>query len=93
MVDAGVIELRPGAGRLVTELARRRRGPGRGHHRQPALGRAAPAPHPAGEVDWDVIVAGDDVTNRKPDPEVFTTAVEKLGIGGPDGPGGPDGWW
>ncbi len=36
-------------------------------------------------VTWDVIVAGDDVTNRKPHPEVFTAALEKLGLEGPDG--------
>ncbi len=34
--------------------------------------------HTLADVEWDVIVAGDDVTNRKPDPEVFTTAVKEL---------------
>ena len=36
-------------------------------------------------VTWDVIVAGDDVDHRKPDPEVFTVALEKLGLDSPDG--------
>jgi HAD superfamily hydrolase (TIGR01509 family) len=82
MVDAGAIELRPGAGRLLRELG------------EAGVARAVGTTgsrrwverllrHTLGDVDWDAIVAGDDVTNRKPDPEVFTTAVDKLGVGGP----------
>ena len=78
MVDGGMIELRPGAARLVRELG------GAGVAR--AVGTTGSRRwverllrHTLGDVDWDVIVAGDDVTNRKPDPEVFTTALEKLG--------------
>jgi HAD superfamily hydrolase (TIGR01509 family) len=77
MVDGGMIELRPGAGRLVRELA------GAGVAR--AVGTTGSRRwverllrHTLGDVEWDVIVAGDDVTNRKPDPEVFTTAVKQL---------------
>ena len=84
MVDDGAIELRPGAARLLEELA----GDGvalavgtTGSRRwvERLLRRTLP------DVTWDVIVAGDDVANRKPDPEVFTTALEKLGLDGPDG--------
>lgn len=78
MVDGGVIELRPGAGPLVRELA------GAGVAR--AVGTTGSRRwverllrHTLGDVDWDVIVAGDDVTHRKPDPEVFTTALKELG--------------
>ena len=78
MVDAGMIELRPGAQRLVKELA------GAGVSR--AVGTTGSRRwverllrHTLSDVDWDVIVAGDDVTNRKPDPEVFTTALKELG--------------
>lgn len=78
MVDGGVIELRPGAGRLVRELA------------EAGVARAVGTTgsrrwverllrHTLDDVDWDVIVAGDDVTNRKPDPEVFTSALNELG--------------
>jgi HAD superfamily hydrolase (TIGR01509 family) len=80
MVDAGAIELRPGAERLVAELG------GEGVAR--AVGTTGSRRwverllrKTLADVAWDVIVAGDDVTNRKPDPEVFTTAVEKLGVG------------
>jgi beta-phosphoglucomutase-like phosphatase (HAD superfamily) len=38
--------------------------------------------HTLAGVEWDALVAGDDVTNRKPDPEVFTTALDKLGLAG-----------
>ncbi len=83
MVDDGAIDLRPGAARLLEELA----GEGvalavgtTGSRRwvERLLGRLLPS------VTWEVIVAGDDVTNRKPDPEVFTTALEKLGLAGAD---------
>lgn len=79
MVDRGVIELRPGAGRLVRELA------GAGVTR--AVGTtgsrrwvARLLRHTLGDVAWDAIVTGDDVTHRKPDPEVFVRVVEALGV-------------
>jgi len=78
MVDGGMIELRPGAARLVRELG------GAGVAR--AVGTTGSRRwverllrHTLGDIDWDVIVAGDDVTNLKPHPEVFTTAVKRLG--------------
>lgn len=84
MVDDGAIELRPGAARLLKELAAEgvtlavgTTGSRRWVER--LLRRVLP------EVSWDVLVAGDDVTNRKPDPEVFTTALAKLGLDGGDG--------
>ncbi|HEV2760627.1 MAG TPA: HAD-IA family hydrolase, partial [Acidimicrobiales bacterium] len=36
-------------------------------------------------VSWAVVVTGDDVTARKPDPEVFTAAMDELGLDGPAG--------
>ncbi len=84
MVDDGAIELRPGAARLLEQLA----GAGvalavgtTGSRRwvERLLRRMLP------DVRWDAIVAGDDVTTRKPDPEVFTRALEGLGFDGPDG--------
>jgi HAD superfamily hydrolase (TIGR01509 family) len=77
MVDQGMIELRPGAGRLVRELA----GAGLARAVGTTGSRRWVEPllrHTLPDVEWDVIVAGDDVTNRKPDPEVFTTAVKQL---------------
>ena len=84
MVDAGAIEVRPGAARLLDELGHEgvRRAVGTTGSRrwvERLLRRVV-----AG-VTWEVIVAGDDVTNRKPDPEVFLTAVEELGLDGPRG--------
>jgi HAD superfamily hydrolase (TIGR01509 family) len=79
MVDDGAIEVRPGVARLLKELGHEgvtvavgTTGSRRWVER--LLRRMLP------DVTWDVIVAGDDVTNRKPDPEVFTTAVEKLEV-------------
>ena len=83
MVDDGAIEVRPGAARLIAELA----GEGvalavgtTGSRRwvERLLRRVLP------EVSWDVIVAGDDVAARKPDPEVFTVALKELGVDGPE---------
>lgn len=78
MVDGGMIELRPGAERLVKELGAagvaRVVGTTGSRRWVERLLR-----HTLADVDWDVVVAGDDVTNLKPHPEVFTTAVEALG--------------
>jgi HAD superfamily hydrolase (TIGR01509 family) len=83
MVDEGAIELRPGAARLLQELA--------GEGVTLAVGTTGSRrwverllKHTLPSVTWDVIVAGDDVENRKPDPEVFTTALEKLGVDNPE---------
>ena len=82
MVDDGAIELRPGAARLLEELA--------GEGVTLAVGTTGSRrwverllKHTLPSITWDVMVAGDDVENRKPDPEVFTTALEKLGIQDP----------
>ena len=81
MVDGGRIELRPGAGRLVRELGAE--GVARAVGTTGSRRWVAPLlRHTLGDVDWDVIVAGDDVINRKPDPEVFTSAVASLGVDG-----------
>jgi len=84
MVADGQIEVRPGVGRLLDELA----GAGialavgttgsRGWV-EPLLGRVLP------DVHWQVVVTGDEVSARKPDPEVFTTALDRLGLAGPAG--------
>ena len=83
MVDDGAIELRPGAARLLEELA--------GESVTLAVGTTGSRrwverllEHTLPSVTWQVVVAGDDVTNRKPDPEVFTTALEKLGLDRPE---------
>jgi len=83
MVDDGAIEVRRGAARLLDELGAegvvRAVGTTGSRRWVERLLRRMLA-----EVTWEVIVAGDDVTNRKPHPEVFVTAVEKLGLDGPD---------
>jgi HAD superfamily hydrolase (TIGR01509 family) len=84
MVDQGAIEVRPGAARLLRELAAGgvtlavgTTGSRRWVDR--LLRRMLP------DVSWEVVVAGDDVTDRKPDPEVFNLTLEKLGRDGPRG--------
>ena len=84
LVDDGAIELRPGAQRLLEELSAAgvalavgTTGSRRWVDR--LIRRLLPG------VSWDVVVTGDDVTARKPDPEVFTVALEKLGLDGPAG--------
>ena len=84
LVEDGIIEVRPGAERLLEELA----GEGvalavgtTGSRRwvERLLRRMLPT------VSWDAVVTGDDVTVRKPDPEVFTLALSGLGLDGPAG--------
>jgi HAD superfamily hydrolase (TIGR01509 family) len=83
MVDEGAVELRPGAARLLEELASEEVAlavgtTGSRRWVERLLRRTLP------DVSWDVIVAGDDVSSRKPDPEVFTVALKELGLEGPD---------
>lgn len=83
MVDAGVVEVRPGADRLLAELAAAgdvRLAVGTTGSRgwvERLLRRLLP------NVEWDAVVTGDDVTNRKPDPEVFLVALRQLGLAAP----------
>ena len=81
MVDEGAIELRPGAARLVDELgaagwALAVGTTGSRGWVERLLGRLLPA------TSWDALVTGDDVSARKPDPEVFHLALEELGPAG-----------
>jgi len=84
MVDGGLIEVRPGVARLLDDLAAAGVAlavgtTGSRRWVEPLLRRTLPA------VDWATIVTGDDVAARKPDPEVFVTALERLGLDGPAG--------
>ncbi len=79
LVDTGRVEVRPGVPRLLGELA----GAGctlavattgsRGWVER-LLDRLLPG------VEFATVVTGDDVTERKPDPEAFTVAVERLDV-------------
>jgi HAD superfamily hydrolase (TIGR01509 family) len=89
MVDDGAVEVRPGVTRLLAELADAgtRLAVGTTGSRgwvERLLRRLLPA------TAWDVVVTGDDVAARKPDPEVFLLALERLALKrlGPAGPGG-----
>ncbi len=79
MVADGVIEVRPGARRLLDELG------GAGCRLAVAttgsrgwveglLARLLPG------VEFEVVVTGDEVSARKPDPEAFLVAMERLGV-------------
>jgi len=78
LIEEGRLEARPGASRLIDEL----RSGGS------ALAVATTGSrswverllqHLFGDRHFDVIVTGDDVTDRKPDPEAFVIALERLG--------------
>ena len=79
LIEEGRIEARPGAVRLLGELT------GAGSRLavattgsrswvEPVLARSTP------QAAFDVIVTGDDVESRKPDPEAFVRAVALLGL-------------
>jgi len=84
MVEDGAIEIRPGVARLLDELA--------GIGVTLAVGTTGSRSWVDGLLDrllpatsWDAVVTGDDVTARKPDPEVFEVALLRLGRSGPSG--------
>ena len=82
LVDNGAVEVRPGARRLLDDLA----GDGvrlavattgsRGWVER-LLERLLPG------VAFEVVVTGDEVEARKPDPEAFTLALERLDLDAP----------
>lgn len=77
LVAGGQVEVRPGARRLLDELAAAGvplavATTGSRGWVEKLLDRLLPG------VDFGVIVCGDEVENRKPDPEAFLVAVEKL---------------
>jgi len=79
MVESGRLEPRPGAPRLLAELAAR------------GCRLAVATTGSRGWVDgllaalfagvtFDAVVTGDEVDERKPDPEAFVVALERLGV-------------
>jgi HAD superfamily hydrolase (TIGR01509 family) len=79
LVEEGAVEVRPGARRLLEELA------DQGYRLAVAttgsrgwveklLDRLLPG------FEFEVTVTGDEVENRKPDPEAFVIALERLGV-------------
>jgi HAD superfamily hydrolase (TIGR01509 family) len=82
MLDAGAIPLRPGVARLITEARRAGCLLGIATTTTPdnvlALLRNALAPAAA---DWfDVIAAGDIVPRKKPAPDIYLWATDRLGV-------------
>ncbi len=79
LVEEGKLDLRPGAARLLCEVQEARTAlavvtTGSGHWVEALLGRVA------GSVDFDVMVFGNDVEERKPDPEAYQVALDRLGL-------------
>lgn len=79
LVAAGRVPARAGAGRLLAELA------GAGVRLAVATtGSRGWVDHvlsrAAGGVAFEVVVTGDEVAERKPDPEAFTTALQRLDL-------------
>ncbi len=79
LVASGKIHLRPGARRLLDDLA----------GRDVALAVATTGSRGWVEgllgkllegIEFAVVVTGDDVEERKPDPEAFTVATDRLGV-------------
>ncbi|HUQ63169.1 MAG TPA: HAD-IA family hydrolase [Acidimicrobiales bacterium] len=80
LVDEGRIHVRAGAERLLRELSDSNvrlavATTGSRAWVDRLLRRVLP------DIHFDVVVTGDEVANRKPDPEAFVTALERLGAG------------
>ena len=79
LVDDGVVEARPGVSRLLAELGEAGcplavATTGSRDWVERLLQRLLPT------VGFDAIVTGDEVENRKPDPEAYVVALERLGL-------------
>ena len=79
LIDQGRIAARPGVARLLAALAEAGSAlavatTGSRSWVEPVLARALPG------CDFAVVVTGDDVETRKPDPEAFARAVRLLGL-------------
>lgn len=83
LVREGKLEVRPGAVRLLCELdeadvALAVATTGSGDWVETLLAQVVP------DVHFDTMVFGDDVSERKPDPEAFEVALERLGLEAPE---------
>lgn len=79
LIEEGRIKARPGANRLLAELAEAGctlavATTGSRGWVERVLERATP------DAVFPVVVTGDEVSSRKPDPEAFVLAVERLGV-------------
>lgn len=79
LVDAGLVPARAGVRRLLAELAERGvrlavATTGSRAWVEPVLALAAVG------VAFEVVVTGDEVAARKPDPEAFVVALDRLGL-------------
>ncbi len=86
MILAGAVDLKPGVARLIAEAksAGARLAIATTTHRdnvEALLQHALPA---HGAALFDAIVAGDEVSVKKPDPAVFESALRKLGLAAAD---------
>jgi len=77
LVEEGKLDLRPGVARLLSEISDAGIAlgvvtTGSGHWVKALLSQVA------ADVDFDVMVFGDDVAERKPDPEAYESALERL---------------
>lgn len=80
LVDQGRVALRPGARRLLDELAHAGvdlavATTGSREWVVPLLSRVLPG------IELAAVVTGDDVENRKPEPDAFLVALGRLGVG------------
>ena len=81
LVEAGHLGLRPGVGRLIAEA--RRAGTRLAvatTTSRPNIDSLLQQNFSRGDEPFDVIACGDEVARKKPAPDVFSLAVERLGI-------------
>lgn len=86
MILAGAVALKPGVARLIAEAksAGACLAIATTTHRDNVEALLQHTLPPHGAALFDAIVAGDDVTAKKPDPEVFDAALRKLGLSAAD---------
>lgn len=82
MVSSGAVVLKPGVARLIAEAkaAGACLAIATTTHRDNVEALLQNTMPPHGANLFDAIVAGDEVSSKKPDPEVFETALRRLGL-------------
>ncbi len=81
LIEAGGLRLRPGVARLIGEA--RAQGIGLAvatTTTRPNVDLLIALNFPKGDQPFDVIAAGDEAARKKPAPDIFSLAVERLGI-------------
>jgi len=79
LIESGQLPLRPGIHRIMREINQKRLVLGVCTTSTERAARAI-VQNVLGDIQFDVVLAGDIVRNKKPDPEIYQLALERTGL-------------